>query len=91
MERKDAELLINELAKHPRVIPFDKGIFIDELFLTEVKDSSRFYEGLPYREQSSRESMDCYYVLSLRRVLRNRNAGDNYHSLKNYGMKLHTV
>ena len=72
MDRNVAEKLVLELKKHPRVSSIAKE-FVGALMSVGVKDSLRFYEEIP----SNQELLDDggkYHCLSLRRVLRNKNA-----------------
>jgi len=75
MDKTIAENLIVELSKHPRIIPLDKDFFIKILISMDVPESSRFYENLPDKEQTLQDG-DNFYLLSLRRILRNNNAQD---------------
>lgn len=75
MDRKIAERLINELSKHSEIVSPDRKLFLDILISTDIPESSRFYEQLPDKRQLVEET-DRYHYLSLRRVLRNRNARD---------------
>lgn len=75
MEKDIAEILVEELSKHERAFPVDKKFFMGTLTKADVPDSSRFYEELPYEAQSV-DDQEIMHSLSLRRVLRNRNAED---------------
>ncbi len=72
MERKSAEFLYSEFLKHPYIFsPTTR--FVDALESVEISESSRFYEEIPNVQQVC---MDCSseYTLSLRRIIRNKNA-----------------
>ncbi len=73
MDRKIAETLVSELGRHEGLVTPDKGLFLDVLISADVPESSRFYEVLPDKQQLVDET-GRYHYLSLRRVLRNRNA-----------------
>jgi len=73
MERKLAENLVLELARRRDIVVPNRRFFTDILADTEVSESSRFYEALPNNQRTIQES-GRYHCLSLRRVLRNRNA-----------------
>ena len=73
MEELLAEQLVAELSRHPGIIPPDKPMFLTMLVSANIPASSRFYEELPDTSQL-REYTQKYHYLSLRRVLRNRNA-----------------
>ncbi len=74
MDGKIANKLVSELRRHGGLIIPDEKLFLELLTSTDVPESSRFYEKLPDREQLS-EGTGYYHYLSLRKVLRNRNAG----------------
>jgi hypothetical protein len=76
VERQLAETLVDELAKHPHIIHPDKEFFIQILMAAEIPESSEFSEKLPLKEQSLVEPNNNYHLLSLRRVLKNRNIID---------------
>ena len=80
MERSLAESLIDELTKHLGIINPDKDLFLNILTSAEVPESSKFYEVLPNKQQLV-EERKRYHYLSLRKVLRNRNAKENQLSL----------
>lgn len=73
MDIKIAESLLSELGRHSGIVTPDRRLFLDILVSTDVPESSRFYEGLPDKQQLVQET-GRYHFLSLRRVLRNRNA-----------------
>ena len=75
MDQEIAATLVDTLKRHSWIIPPNREIFMKVLTSTEVPDSSRFYEKLPDNEQLLKET-DRYHKLSLRMVLRNRNAKD---------------
>jgi len=75
MDRKVAETLVSELGRQVRIVTPNKELFLDVLVSADVPESSRFYEFLPDKRQSVQET-GRYHSLSLRRVLRNRNARD---------------
>ena len=79
MEREKAQLLVDEIEKHPYIISPDRKMFIDVLASVDVSESARFYEKLPYESQELAES-DRFYYLSLRRILRNRNILNRYNT-----------
>ena len=80
MDESLAEHLVAELKRqHPLMQP-NESLFLNMLVSAEVPDSRRFYEDLPDTQQLIQES-DCYHFLSLRRVLRNRNAEDYIRSV----------
>ncbi|MEK6898190.1 MAG: hypothetical protein AABX28_02415 [Nanoarchaeota archaeon] len=74
MEEKYASVLIDELSKHSVIKPINRDLFTGILIKTEMPESSRFYEELPLNSQLLNERTR-YYEFSLRRVLRNKNAG----------------
>ena len=72
MERKLAEILTSSLLERPEIPSYNGAEIIDLLASVEIPASSRFYEEIPANEQVIKiKSEDRYYVLSLRRVLRN--------------------
>ncbi len=73
MDRKIAETLVVELGSHGSLIVPDKELFLNELVSTDVPESPEFYQKLPGKQQQVVES-DRYHYLSLRKVIRNRNA-----------------
>ena len=75
MDKKIAENLINELERHSGIIRPNRDLFFNVLSSADVPESSRFYEVLPSNKQLLEES-SRYHYLSLRRVLRNKNAKD---------------
>ncbi len=75
MDRQFAERLVRELAKHGAIVVPNNKLFLDELISTDIPESSRFYEALPNKPYRVEEDGRMHY-LSLRRVLRNRNAMD---------------
>ncbi len=75
MDRKIAETLVSELGIHGSLVTPDSELFLNELVSVDVPESSRFYEVLPGKQQLVEEN-GRYHSLSLRRVLRNRNAKD---------------
>ena len=86
MDRKIAEFLIQELERHPPLNPTalskDKDGLIGLLESTDVPDSRRFYEVIKPNQTPINGSIDDYYfILSLRRVLRNDQAAKDYHFL----------
>ncbi len=75
MDRKVAEKLVSELGRHGGLVTPDNELFLDVLVSIDVSQSSRFYERLSDKKQLVEET-GRYHYLSLRRVLRNRNARD---------------
>ncbi len=75
MDRKIAETLVDELGRHGSLVTLDSELFLNELVSADVPESSKFYEVLPGKRQLVEETGRNHY-LSLRRVLRNRNARD---------------
>ncbi|MBI2043228.1 hypothetical protein HYT25_02460 [Candidatus Pacearchaeota archaeon] len=75
MDRDVASKLVEELSKHTLIFPIDEDKFLEILMVLDVPESSRFYHDMPENEQILNES-DRYHYLSLRRVLRNRNAAN---------------
>lgn len=73
MDTKIAERLVGELGRHGGIIIPDNELFLPILVSADVPESSRFYETLPCRRQLAQETGCCHY-LSLRKILRNRNA-----------------
>jgi len=73
LDKKIAEKLIDELEGHSGIIKPERELFLNILVSAEIPDSSKFYENLPEKKQLS-EEFNRYHYLSLRRVLRNRNA-----------------
>lgn len=80
MEREVAEVLIDGLENHPEIIPPDRSLFMNTLTSTKVPASSRFYVELPDTQQIVQDA-ERHHYLSLRRVLRNRNAEKRQQSL----------
>jgi len=77
MKRKLAERLVNGLEEHPNIIRPDREKFIDILEKTNVPESERFYEHISGAEQPLPQYNRCY-SLSLTRILRNRQAEEEY-------------
>ncbi len=73
MDRDVAEHLLSEFEKQFTMARVDENKFLNALLNTPVPESSRFYEEIPLNEQQIEESLQ-YHYLSLKRVLRNRNA-----------------
>lgn len=73
MDNVIAEKLLDALKRRPEIVTPDSKLFLEMLVSTNVPESSRFYEVLPDREQVVQET-NRYHRLSLRRVLRNKNA-----------------
>lgn len=74
-------ILIEELLQNPgikAVHNFTPKIYLfKEVLMSDISEQSeRFYEKLPHKSQTLVESEMRYYSLSLRRLLRNRNAKD---------------
>lgn len=76
MEEKHASVLIKGLSKHQGIMPVNEKIFMEILASFNVPDSSRFHERMPVNPQLLDEG-SRFYLLSLRRVLRNANAGSS--------------
>ena len=79
MDEEIAQKLLDELGKHRSIVRPNNQLFLDILLSTDVSESSRFHEALPDRSQFVEEN-GFYYSLSLRRILRNKNA-QNYQPL----------
>ncbi|MEK6800765.1 MAG: hypothetical protein AABY05_02430 [Nanoarchaeota archaeon] len=79
MDEEIAKKLLDELGKHRSIVRPNNQLFLDILLSTDVSESSRFHEALPDRQQRVEEN-GFYYSLSLRRILRNKNA-QNYQPL----------
>ncbi|MFH1073074.1 MAG: hypothetical protein V1743_06620, partial [Nanoarchaeota archaeon] len=77
MDKRVAQFLCDELSRHPKIIKPDTALFLDLLIAADIPESKRFYEILPEHAQLVQET-DQYFYLSLRRILRNKNAR-NYH------------
>jgi len=75
MDRKIAETLVDELGRHGSLVTPDRDLFLNELVSVDVPYSSKFYEVTPGKQQLVEET-GRYHYLSIRRVLRNRNAKD---------------
>lgn len=73
MDPAVAEALFGAFEKHLGILLPDRNAFLELLVETDVPDSSKFSEELPDKPQIITES-DIYHCISLRRVLRNRNA-----------------
>ena len=73
MYKEEANILVDSLKKHSGIIPPNSEMFFDILVNAYIPKSSRFYESLPDKQQLLEET-NRYHYLSLRRVLRNRNA-----------------
>ncbi len=78
MDEEVAESLISEFERHSGIIRPDRDFFLNILLSADVPGSSRFYEVLPGNGQLL-EEFSCHHYLSLRRVLKNKNA-------KNYSL-----
>ena len=76
MERAAAEQLFEGFSQHPIIkgLHPNSEIFLPLLKRKYMSDSSRFSEELPEKDQPIIESSEVYHKLSLRRVIRNRNA-----------------
>ena len=74
MDKDIAQNLFNELSKHEGIIKPEESIFLNMLDNFEIKDSSRFYEDFPNIEQVLNNNSEAYSSLSLRRIIRNKNA-----------------
>ncbi|MEK6842782.1 MAG: hypothetical protein AABX84_03115, partial [Nanoarchaeota archaeon] len=75
MDKSIVETLINELSRHAPFSSIEKGMFLDVLLNLDVPESSKFYQDIPENEQLLNDG-GRYHYLSLRRVLRNRNAAN---------------
>ena len=76
MDAQIARCLTDELEKHPYIAPFNKDKFANLLMGLNVGGSSRFYEEIPESAGNSQlvNEGERYHFLSLRRVIRKRNA-----------------
>ena len=75
MDPAVAEILFGAFEKRAGIQAPDKNAFLEMLVEAQVPDSSRFSEELPDKPQIITEA-DLYHCISLRRLLRNRNAKD---------------
>ena len=73
MDKEVVKNLVSELKRHSEIVIPDDQLFSKMLISTDVSESSRFYEELPDKRQLVEET-GRYHYLSLRRILRNKNA-----------------
>lgn len=73
MDHQHARALVLGLKERPAMIPVDTDYFTKILENVRMPESSRFYETVGSNKQRHEDGED-FYVLSIRRVLRNRNA-----------------
>lgn len=75
MDPAVAERLFEELSTHSGITPPNRKLFLRLLASTSVPESPDFHQTLPNERQLTQES-SSYHYLSLRRILKNRNARD---------------
>ncbi len=74
MDKKTAEILMDELEKRIKISEESKKVFIDTLVSTSFPESSRFYETLHSCEPENLKESGLDHSILLRRILRNKNA-----------------
>jgi len=78
MQPSIAEDLIGGLETRIKGLPNPEK-FVEALERTEVAQSKRFYEPLPYDRQPVQDDPEGnYHMVSIRRILRNRNAHEQH-------------